>query len=606
MTCGSVDDGKSTLIGRLLYECGAVPEDELTALARDSRTYGTRDGDLDFALLLDGLQAEREQTITIDVAYRYFATPRRRFIVADAPGHEQYTRNMVTAASTSELAVLLVDASKGVLTQTRRHACVAALVGIRKLVLAVNKMDLVGYDPAVFHGLAEEFRDLTRRLDVDHVVCIPLCALRGENLTTPSPALAWYEGPALLPYLERVDAGTAAMARPFRLPVQLVERLADGRRGYSGTIATGRIRLGDPVVVAPSGRTTRIAGIVTAGGECREAIGRDAVTVTLADEVDVGRGDVIAAADAPPDQTDQVLADVFWMHETPMLPKRQYLVRIGHQLVTGQVTEIKHRINIDTLAPEPAGRLLPNDIGACVLTLDRTVAVDPFSTGGEMGTFVMIDRRSNDTVAGGIVRVSLPARVNVSWQAVTVDRAARAAAKRQKPCVVWFTGLSGAGKSTIANLVESWLSMRGQHTYLLDGDNLRHGLNRDLGFSDEDRVENVRRVAEVARLMADAGLIVLVSLISPFRAERELARAIVEHDQFIEVYVDTPLAVCEARDPKGLYRRARAGEIRNFTGIDSAYEPPLDPELVLTGSDVAPATLAERVVELLRQRGIVD
>jgi bifunctional enzyme CysN/CysC len=606
MTCGSVDDGKSTLIGRLLYECGAVPEDELAALARDSRTYGTRDGDLDFALLLDGLQAEREQVITIDVAYRYFATPRRRFIVADAPGHEQYTRNMVTAASTSELAVLLVDASKGVLTQTRRHACVAALVGIRTLVLAVNKMDLVDYDPAVFHGIAEEFRALAARLDVDDIVSIPVCALRGENLTAPSPALAWHVGPALLPYLEGVDAGTAAVTRPFRLPVQLVQRSPDGARGYSGTIASGRIRSGDPVVIAPSRRRTRVAGIVTGDGARGEAIAREAVTLTLADEVDVGRGDVIAAAGAPLDQTDQVLADIFWMHEAPMLPKRQYLVRVGHQLVTGQVTEIKHRINVDTLAQEPALRLLSNEIGTCVVTLDRAVAFDPCPTSGDTGTFVMIDRRTNDTVAGGIIRVSLPARVNVGWQAVTVDRAARAAAKRQKPCVVWFTGLSGAGKSTIANLVESWLSMHGQHTYLLDGDNLRHGLNSDLGFSDENRVENVRRVAEVARLMADAGLIVLVSLISPFRAERELARSIAEHDQFIEVYVDTPLAVCEARDPKGLYRRARAGEIRNFTGIDSAYEPPLEPELVLTGSGVPAAALAERVVDLLRERRVVD
>ena len=606
MTCGSVDDGKSTLIGRLLYECGAVPDDELAALARDSRTYGTRHGDLDFALLLDGLQAEREQTITIDVAYRYFATPRRRFVVADAPGHEQYTRNMVTAASTSELAVLLVDASKGVLTQTRRHACVAAMVGVRTLVLAVNKMDLVGYDPAVFHRIADEFRGLAGRLDVDEVVCIPLCALRGENLTAPSPALAWYGGPALLPYLEGVDVRAAAVARPFRLPVQLVQRAQDGGRGYSGTIASGRVRPGDPVVIAPSGRRTRVASIVTAEGARHDAIAREAVTLTLADDVDVGRGDVIAAAEAPPDQTDQVLAHIFWMHETPMLLKRQYLVRVGHQLVTGQVTEIKHRIDVDTLAPEPAGRLEANEIGTCVVTLDRPVAFDPFPAGGDLGTFIMIDRRTNDTVAGGTVRVSLPSRVNVSWQAVTVDRAARAAAKRQKPCVVWFTGLSGAGKSTIANLVEAWLSAHGQHTYLLDGDNVRHGLSRDLGFSDEDRVENVRRVAEVARLMTDAGLIVLVSLISPFRAERELARSIVEHDQFIEVYVDTPLAVCEARDAKGLYRRARAGEIRNFTGIDSAYEPPLEPEIVLTSDAVPPAELAERVVQLLRRRRMID
>jgi bifunctional enzyme CysN/CysC len=606
MTCGSVDDGKSTLIGRLLYECGAVPRDELAALARDSRTHGTRGGDLDFSLLLDGLEAEREQTITIDVAYRYFATPRRRFIVADAPGHEQYTRNMVTAASTSELAVLLVDASKGVMTQTRRHACVATMVGVRTLVLAVNKMDLVGYDRATFQRIADDFDALASRLDVDATACIPVCALRGENLVAPSAALSWYTGPALLPYLEVVEVAVGAVTRPFRLPIQLVQRSGDGVRHYSGTVGAGRVRAGDAVTIAPAGRRTRVGTIVTAVGAGDEAIAGDAVTLTLADDVDAGRGDLLAAADAPPDQTDRLLAHVFWMHEAPMLARRQYLVRVGHQVVSGQITEIKHRLDVDTLAPVPAARLEANEIGVCVVTLDRSVAFDPFRAGGELGSFIMIDRRTNDTVAGGTIVESLPRRANVSWQDVTVDRATRAAAKAQKPCVVWFTGLSGAGKSTIANLVEAWLSRHGQHTYLLDGDNLRHGLNRDLGFSDEDRVENVRRVAEVARLMADAGLIVLVSLISPFRAERELARAIVEHDQFVEVYVDTPLAVCEARDAKGLYRRARAGEIRNFTGIDSDYEPPVEPELVLTSSTTAPAELAERVIDVLRWRHVID
>ena len=436
-------------------------------------------------------------------------------------------------------------------------------------------------------------------------VCIPLCAVRGENLTAPSPALAWYAGPALLPYLEGVDTGTAAVDRPFRLPVQLVHRPHGGVRGYSGTIAAGRIRPGDAVVVVPSGRRSLVGGIVAGDGQRGEAIAREAVMLTLVDDVDVGRGDVIAAADEPPDQTDQLLVHIFWMHETPMLPKRQYLVRVGHQLVTGHVTEIKHRIDITRLEREPAARLDANDIGACVVTLDRAVAVEPFAVGRDTGTFIMIDRRTNDTVAGGTVLASLPRRTNVSWQALSVDRAARAAVNGHTPCVVWFTGLSGAGKSTIANLVEAWLNAHRQHTYLLDGDNLRHGLNRDLGFADADRVENVRRTAEVARLMVDAGLIVLVSLISPFRAERELARTIVERDQFIEVYVNTPLEVCEARDPKGLYRRARAGDIRDFTGIDSAYEPPLEPELVLTGTGVPPALLAERVVELLRRRGIV-
>jgi bifunctional enzyme CysN/CysC len=606
MTCGSVDDGKSTLIGRMLYECGAVPDDQLAALEQDSLRHGTQGGALDFALLLDGLQAEREQSITIDVAYRFFATLRRRFIVADAPGHEQYTRNMVAAASTADLAVLLADATKGLLTQTRRHAYVAAMIGVRAIVLAVNKMDLVGYDAVVFDRIADDFAALARQVGVERVVCIPVSATRGDNVTGLSAATPWYGGPALLPYLEEVDATRSAEDRPFRLPVQLVQRPDRRFRGYSGTIASGRVRPGDPVVVAPSGRVTRVGRIVTADGDLEEAVARQAVTLTLTDEVDVGRGDVIAAAAAPPERSDRLAAHVFWMDEAPMLPHRQYVVQVGQQMVTGHVTKLEHQLDVDTLTPRAAERLAMNEVGYCVLALDRSVAFDPFAASRETGAFIVVDRRTNDTVAGGTIAFGRPGTADVTWQALTVDRRTRAAAKRQKPCVVWFTGLSGAGKSTIANAVEAWLSAHDRHTYLLDGDNVRHGLNRDLGFSDEDRVENVRRVAEVARLMADAGLIVLVSLISPFWAEREMARRIVEHGEFLEVYVDTPLEICEQRDPKGLYRRARSGAIKNFTGIDSAYEPPPEPELIVTGSGTSPDELAERVVAGLRARGIVE
>ena len=606
MTCGSVDDGKSTLIGRMLYECGAIFDDQLVALKRDSDRYGTQPGAIDFSLLLDGLQAEREQAITIDVAYRFFETPARRFVVADAPGHEEYTRNMVTAASTADLAVLLVDATKGLLTQTRRHAYVATMVGVRRLVLAVNKMDLVGYEYAVFERLAEEFTAFARDLGLGGVTCIPVSAVKGDNVATLSASTPWYRGLPLLACLETVEVTQDLLERSFRLPVQLVQRPNHEFRGYSGTIVSGRVRAGDPVVVAPSGRVTRVARIVTADGDLEEAMARQAVTLTLADDLDVGRGDVIAAGSYPPEHADQFMAHLFWMPDTPMLSRRRYLIRVGHQLVTGQVTELKHRVNVNTLQPEVASRLDQNEIGYGVLAVDRAIAFDRFSANRGTGSFIMIDPRTNNTVAGGTITIGVPRAVNVGWQTLTVDKAARAGTKGHKACVVWLTGLSAAGKSTIANLVEAWLAAHGHHTYLLDGDNLRHGLNRDLGFSDEDRVENVRRVAEVARLMVDAGLIVLVSLISPFRAERLMARDIVEEGEFFEMYVDTPLAVCEARDPKGLYRRARAGEITNFTGIDSAYEPPLNQELTLAGAGATPDELARQVIARLRARGVID
>ena len=606
MTCGSVDDGKSTLMGRMLYECGAVFDDELAALQRDSRRYGTRGDALDFALLLDGLQAEREQAITIDVAYRFFATRSRRFIVADTPGHEQYTRNMVTAASTSDVAIVLVDASKGLLTQTRRHAEIAIMLGVRTLVLAVNKMDVVDYDERVFRRLADAFTTFAIQVGAGDVACIPVSALHGDNIAGRSAATPWYGGPALLSCLESMEVDRGLVERPFRLPVQLVQRPHQEFRGYSGTIASGRVRPGDAVVIAPSGRTCSVRSIVTADGELAEAVARQAVTLTLDDAVDVARGDVIAAAAEPPARADQLWAHMFWLHEDPMLVKRQYVVRVGHQEVTAQVSAIEYRLNVNTLAREPATRLDQNDIGFCLLGLDRPVAFDPYSVCHEIGALILIDRRTNRTVAGGTIVSGLQRTAGVPWQTLTVTPASRASLKRQTPCVVWFTGLSGAGKSTIANLVDARLTGDGYHTYLLDGDNVRQGLNRDLGFTHEDRVENVRRVAEVAKLMADAGLIVLVALISPFRAEREMARRIVEHGDFIEVYVDTPLHICETRDAKGLYRKARSGLLPNFTGIDSPYEIPADPDLTLTGVGTPPGPLAQRVVEWLQRRGIVD
>ncbi|WP_435535655.1 sulfate adenylyltransferase subunit CysN [Azospirillum sp. ST 5-10] len=604
ITCGSVDDGKSTLIGRLLLDAKQIFEDQLAALDRDSARWGTTGGALDLALLTDGLQAEREQGITIDVAYRFFATDRRKFIVADTPGHEQYTRNMATGASTADLAVLLVDARKGVLTQTRRHSYIVSLLGIRHVVLAVNKMDLVGYDQARFAAIAADYQAFAERLGIARVTCIPISALAGENVSGPGAAMAWWDGPALLPFLETVEVAAARSEAPFRLPVQWVNRPNQDFRGFSGTLVAGRVRPGDAVAVLPSARTSTVARIVTMDGDLDEAVAGQAVTLTLADEIDVSRGDILAAAAARPEVADQFAAHIVWMNDHALMPGRGYLLQFGTRLVGGQVTEIKHKVNVNTLEHTAAKRLELNEVGFCNLALDQAVPFDAYAACRETGSFILIDRVTNATLGCGTVSFALRRAQNIHWQPVAVDKAARAAAKGQRPCVLWFTGLSGAGKSTVANLVEQRLHRQGFHTYMLDGDNVRHGLNKDLGFTEEDRVENIRRVAETAKLFVDAGLIVLVSFISPFREERRMARALVEQGEFLEVFVDAPLEVCERRDPKGLYAKARAGAIANFTGISSPYEPPEAPELTLAAGNHDPETLAAQVVDALRARGI--
>ena len=601
ITCGSVDDGKSTLIGRLLHDTRQLRDDQLRALEADSRRHGTQNGALDFALLVDGLAAEREQGITIDVAYRFFDTERRKFIVADCPGHAQYTRNMATGASTADLAVVLVDARKGLLTQTRRHSYIVSLLGIRHVVLAVNKMDLVGYDPAVFARIEEAYRALAAQLGIARVDAVPLSALRGDNVTARSQAMPWYAGPCLLELLENAPPARAGEAErlPFRMPVQWVCRPDQDFRGFAGTIAGGRVAPGDAVVVLPSGRRTRIARIVTADGDLAAAEAGQAVVLTLADEVDAGRGDVIAAAAAPPEIADQFAAHLLWMGEERLLPGRPYLLKLGTRTLGATVTEIKHKIDVDTQEPRAAKTLELNEVAVCNLHLDQPLAFAPYAEDRTLGGFILIDRHSNATLAAGTFDFALRRAGNLHWQPLDVDKAARARIKQQAPRCLWFTGLSGAGKSTIANLVERRLLAQGRHTYLLDGDNVRHGLNKDLGFTPEDRVENIRRVAEVARLMTDAGLIVLVSFISPFRAEREMARRLFAPGEFLEVFVDVPLAVAERRDAKGLYAKARRGELRNFTGIDSPYEPPERPELHLHAAEADAEALAAQVVAAL-------
>ncbi|WP_230533015.1 sulfate adenylyltransferase subunit CysN [Microvirga roseola] len=606
ITCGSVDDGKSTLIGRLLYDCKLLFEDQLASLETDSRRFGTTGaGQLDLALLVDGLAAEREQGITIDVAYRFFATGRRRFIVADTPGHEQYTRNMVTGASTAQAAVLLVDARKGLLTQTRRHSHIVSLLGVRHVVLAVNKMDAIGWDRAVFERITAAYRAFARELGLEHVTCIPLSALTGDNVTSASPAMAWYDGPSLLQYLETVEIAFPARSSAFRMPVQWVNRPHQDFRGFAGTVASGCVQVGDPVAVLPGGRTTRIEQIVTMDGVLEVANAGDAVTLVLSDDLDVSRGDVIASADDRPEVCDQFLAHVVWMGEQPLLPGRPYLLRLGTASVGAQVTELKYAVNVSTQERVAAKCLARNEVGVCNLATDQPIALEPYRTNQAMGSFILIDRMSNATVGCGMIEFALRRASNVHRQKMTVNKAARAAASGQKPCVLWFTGLSGAGKSTIADLVEQELHRRGCRTMSLDGDNVRNGLNKDLGFTDVDRVENVRRVAEVARLMVEAGLIVLVSLISPFRSERLMARSLVEEDEFLEIFVDAPLAICEARDPKGLYRKTRAGLIPNFTGIGSPYEPPEHPDLVLASGTEEPERLTSHVIQALASRGII-
>ncbi len=605
LTCGSVDDGKSTLIGRLLYDCRLLLEDQLAALAADSERFGTTGADLDLALLVDGLQAEREQGITIDVAYRYFATDRRKFIVADTPGHEEYTRNMVTGASTAELAVLLIDARKGLLPQTRRHSHIVSLLGIRDIVVVVNKMDAISWDNATFERIKDEYLAFAAGLGFDKMLCIPASALRGDNITRRGKAIAWYGGPTLLDHLESVEIEGHRPDRPFRMPVQWVNRPNSQFRGYCGTVVSGTVRRGDRIAIMPRGATAIVARIVTFDGDLEEARAGRAITLTLTEEVDVSRGDLLTAHDERPVVAEQFTAHVIWMSEQPMLPGRSYLLQTGTTLVAAQVTELKHKVSIDTLERVAAKHLNLNEIGFCNIVADRAIAFDAYADNRDMGAFVLIDRMTNETVAGGTISFALRRSANIHWQALKIDKSARAMLKGQKPCILWLTGLSGAGKSTIANLVEQLLHQRGNHTVLLDGDNIRHGLNRDLGFTDEDRVENIRRVAEVAKLMVDAGLIVIVSFISPFRSERRGARALVGEDEFIEVYVDTPLAVCEARDPKGLYKLARTGKLPNLTGIGSAYEPPEAAELVLAGGTERAEILAEEVVATLQQRGVI-
>jgi bifunctional enzyme CysN/CysC len=605
ITCGSVDDGKSTLIGRLLYESRLIFDDQLAALEADSRRVGTQGGELDFALLVDGLAAEREQGITIDVAYRFFTTERRKFIVADTPGHEQYTRNMVTGASTADVAVILVDARKGVLTQTRRHSFIVSLLGIRHVALAVNKLDLVGYEQAVFDRIEADYRRFAAGLGLTSIQAIPISALRGDNVLAAGPNTPWYEGPTLAAYLETVEVGQDAASGPFRLQMQLVIRPDLDFRGYAGIIAGGRVRPGDEIRVLPSGATARVERIVTADGDLPAAEAGQSVTLTLDRETDISRGDLIVSAADPAGLADQFEAHLVWMHADPLLPGRPYLMKLGSSTATCTVTHIKHTINVNTLERAPATTLAVNDIAVANIATDRRLPFDPYQANRDTGGFVLIDRLTNVTVGAGLIDFALRRSDNIPWQALDVTKEARVAIKGHRPGVIWFTGLSGAGKSTIANALERRLHALGCHTATLDGDNVRHGLGRDLGFTDADRVENIRRVAEVARLMVDAGLLVLVSFISPFRADRDRARSLVDDGEFVEVFVDTPLDVAERRDRKGLYRKARAGSLPHFTGIDSPYEPPPSPEVRIDTAASSVAESVEQIISRLRANGIV-
>ncbi|WP_426034976.1 sulfate adenylyltransferase subunit CysN [Cypionkella sp. TWP1-2-1b2] len=603
ITCGSVDDGKSTMIGRLLYDSKMIFEDQLATLERDSKASGTQGQDIDFALLVDGLAAEREQGITIDVAYRFFATDKRKFIVADTPGHEQYTRNMVTGASTADLAVILIDARQGVLTQTRRHSYLVKLLGIKNVVLAVNKMDLVGYSQERFYEIVKDYSHFAKQIGMTNFLPIPISGLKGENMITRSTEMPWYTGQTLMEHLETAPVNDARMLDvPFRMPVQWVNRPNLDFRGFAGQIGAGIIKPGDAIRVLPSGKTTTVKSIVTYDGDLDQAIAGQSVTLTFADEVDCSRGDVIVKADEPCEVADQFEATLVWMDEHEMLPGRPYLLKIGTQTVTATVTEPKYEVNINTLEHLASRTLGLNAIGVCNLSIDRAIPFEAYAVNPDLGGFILIDRMTNATVAAGMIHFALRRSQNIHWQAVDVDRDAHAALKTQKPAVVWFTGLSGSGKSTIANLVEKKLHALGKHTFLLDGDNVRHGLNRDLGFTDADRVENIRRVGEVAKLMTDAGLIVLTAFISPFRSERRMVRDLMAGGEFIEVYVDTPLAVAESRDVKGLYKKARAGQLKNFTGIDSPYEAPEAAEIVVNTTDLAAEAAADRIVEALLAR----
>jgi len=605
MTCGSVDDGKSTLIGRLLFEQNLIMDDQLAAVERDSKRHGTTGG-VDLALVMDGLSAEREQGITIDVAYRYFSTPARKFVVADAPGHEQYTRNMATAASVSDVAVLLVDARKGLLAQTRRHSIISALFGIRHVVVAVNKMDLMDYAEDVFAAIKADYADFARELGFGTITTLPISARDGDNVTAKSPRFGWYDGPTLLGHLETLDVTSDTVSKPFRLAVQWVNRPNSDFRGFAGTLASGRLRPGDRITVAGSGKSSSVARIVTMNGDLDVAEAGSSVTLTLADEIDISRGDVLAPETARPEVADQFAVNLLWLGDEPMYPGRAYIMKIGTKTVAATVTTLKHRVDIDTLGEEAAKELELNQIGVANIALGEAIAFDPFKTNRETGAFILIDRYSNATVAAGTIEFALRRAKNLAWQALDINKSARGEQLGQKPAVIWMTGLSGSGKSTIANLVEKRLFAMGRATYVLDGDNVRHGLNRDLGFTDADRVENIRRVGEVARLFVDAGMMVIVSFISPFRSERRMARDLLEDGEFLEIHIDAPVEVCAERDPKGLYARAKAGEIANFTGISSPYEPPKSPDLHIDTTGHSPQEAAEKVVQLLTERKIIS
>ncbi len=605
ITCGSVDDGKSTLIGRLLYDSKMIFEDQLAALEADSKRVGTQGQEIDFALLVDGLAAEREQGITIDVAYRFFTTEKRKFIVADTPGHEQYTRNMVTGASTADLAVILIDARKGVLTQTRRHSFLAHLIGIKHIVLAVNKMDLVGYDKAVFERILLSYRAFASEIGITNFTAIPISGFKGDNITALSDNMPWFKGPALIEHLENVEIAAAANeAKPFRLPVQWVNRPNLDFRGFSGQIASGTVKPGDAVRILPSGKTTTVDRIVTLDGDLDEAVAGQSVTVTLSDEVDCSRGDVIAAADAPPEAADQFEATLVWMADEAMIAGRAYWLKLATQTVSATIQQPKYEINVNTLDHLAAKTLELNGIGVVELSTDKPIVFEAYadnrtSPNKVMGGFILIDKLTNATVAAGMLHFSLRRAQNVHWQATDVDRDMRANLKNQRPALLWFTGLSGSGKSTIANLVEKKLHRMNRHSFLLDGDNVRHGLNRDLGFTEADRIENIRRVGEVAKLMTDAGLIVIAAFISPFRVERDMVRSMLPEGEFIEIFIDTPLAEAERRDVKGLYKKARAGQLKNFTGIDSPYEAPEAPEIRIDTTAMSPEEAADLIIDRL-------
>ena len=600
ITCGSVDDGKSTLIGRLLYDSKMIFEDQLASLEADSKKMGTQGQDIDFALLVDGLAAEREQGITIDVAYRFFATEKRKFIVADTPGHEQYTRNMVTGASTADLAVILIDARKGVLVQTRRHSYLAHLIGIRNIVLAVNKMDLIDYDQAQYDAIVADYTAFARSIGITDFTAMPISGFKGDNITSNSPNMPWYMGKPLIAHLETVELDvTAAQNQPFRMAVQWVNRPNLDFRGFSGQIATGTIKPGDAIRVLPSGKTSTINRIVTQGGDLAEAVAGQSVTLCFADEVDCSRGDVISIAGNPPQVANQFEATVVWMADEPMIPGRAYWLKLGTQLVSATVQAPKYQVNVNTMEHLAAKTFDLNAIGVAEIATDKPIVFEPYADNHALGGFILIDKITNGTVAAGMLNFSLRRAQNVHWQSVDINRDMHAALKNQKPAVLWFTGLSGSGKSTIANLVEKKLYRMNRHTFLLDGDNVRHGLNKDLGFAEADRIENIRRVGEVAKLMTEAGLIVITAFISPFRAEREMVRAMIPDGEFIEIFVDTPLADAEARDVKGLYKKARSGQLKNFTGIDSPYEAPANPEIRIDTTAMTPDAAADLIVERL-------